>query len=189
MERRINKFNVGDYVVDKNYICSPFRITEVTEKGYNCDDDGFLPFNNEFRYTKFMDYPEQENKHEDVSLFVDKSGHKWIHVNVGKFDFLLDTVDFDDKYYTWNEAMQLAKDNGFKLNTKEEGGILIAYKDEIDSLIDSVDGKKMNDWYWFSSEYNGSSAWGYNATDGRLGNSYKMYSNRVRRSLDFNPNL
>lgn len=82
------------------------------------------------------------------------------------------------KQFTWDEAVKK-----FKLPTKKQATLMCAVLDELNDMLDRIGGEKLTGWYWTSDEYNGSNAWLYYGTYGRLSSTYKDYSVSVRPVL------
>ena len=122
---------------------------------------------------------------EVVTPFVDENGKKWVHICAGKFDFLLDINDLAEDELNWNDARKLAEDNGMYLSPKHEWGLIEAFREDVDAVIEELGGTPLHDWYWTGDEYIAVNAWFYYATNGILYSGYKMYSFGVRGSLAF----
>jgi len=120
-----------------------------------------------------------------VSPYTDEKGKKWVHVCAGDLDFLLDIQDLTEKEVNWEEAKKLAADAGMRLNPKREFQLIGAFQDEINKCCKDLGGKPLEGWYWTGDEYNGSNAWIYYATAGKLNYNNKMDSHGVRGSLAF----
>lgn len=125
-------------------------------------------------------------KHVVASPYIDETGKKWVRVKDRKYDFLLDIHNLADHEVKWEEAMQLAKDNGVTLPTKEMWSLVGAFLPEINAVIEQLGGDILDDWYWSASEYSSYYAWFFNANGGTLYNNYKMDGSSCRGSLALN---
>lgn len=121
-----------------------------------------------------------------VSPYTDENGNSWVHIKTGKYDFLLGIRDLADHEVKWEEAMQLAKDNGVALPTKEMWSLVGAFLPEINAVIEQLGGDILDDWYWSASEYVSNGAWIFIANVGSLGTVGKMDGNSCRGSLALN---
>lgn len=79
-----------------------------------------------------------------------------------------------DKYVSWKEANQLAKEDGGRLFTRDEAYILLFQKDDINALLKDHGGELLDGLFWSSSEYNEAYAWYVNFSSGNVyaGNKY-----------------
>lgn len=70
-----------------------------------------------------------------------------------------------------------------------ELGTIIAYRDELNEVLEMLDADQFDedDWGWSSSEYNSWIAWYVDFGSGNFNNSYKCYSFVVRAVSAFSP--
>ena len=97
------------------------------------------------------------------------------------FSLSLKNLGGHDKQYEWKEMMELLKEKGLTTFNYKQAHIIAAYKDEVDKLLEEVDGEPMNDHcFWSVSEYSGSNAWSYSGVYGFvvIGSKYSSYSVR-----------
>lgn len=80
----------------------------------------------------------------------------------------------------WKGAKKLAKEAGGELFSKREGYILAYYKDEINELLETHRGDKLEGWNWCSSEHSELYAWGVNFHGGYVNNYFKYSTHYVR---------
>lgn len=100
------------------------------------------------------------------------------------FSLSLKNLGGHDKQYEWKEMMELLKEKGLTTFNYKQAHIIAAYKDEIDKLLEEVDGEPMNDYcFWSVSEYSGGSAWCYVGGSGVVDFYVKLYSFSVRPLL------
>ena len=100
------------------------------------------------------------------------------------FSLSLKNIGGHDKQYEWKEMMELLKEKGLTTFNKKQALIIAAYKDEVDKLLEEVDGEPMNDHcFWSVSEYNSNNAWFYNSYNGTVNNYNKNISYSVRPLL------
>ena len=118
-----------------------------------------------------------------VFYYKDGHGEEWVRVVTYKHDFLLSLVDMPGEY-TWEGCKKYAEDSGYTLPTKEEWGIVDAYRDEINKVIEDNGGDKLECCYWSVSQYISDNAWFYFASYGRLDDDRK-YGTYHGRSLAY----
>lgn len=109
-----------------------------------------------------------------------------IRINTLDEDFSLSLKNLGghDKQYEWKEMMELLKEKGLTTFNKKQALIVAAYKDEVDKLLEEVDGEPMNDHcFWSVSEYRSYTAWCYVGYYGGVYGSGKNYSYSVRPLL------
>ena len=80
----------------------------------------------------------------------------------------------------WYDAMKKYKDNpeGWRLPTKEEWGAIFENLEAIDKAFVNAGKKPLpRSWYWSSSEYSGTTAWGAHLVSSHLDYTGKYGSN------------
>lgn len=85
---------------------------------------------------------------------------------------------------TFNEAKKYAEDNKCHIPTIDQLTFVYLSKDEINKALKAAGGEplKEDDWYWSSSEYNSTSSWVLNMTNGNR-YDYNKYTNYYVRSF------
>ena len=132
------------------------------------------------------DIKDMDNENKKIATpYTDEAGKQWVHVQAGDLDFLLDIHNLTDKDMTYDEAMQLAKDNDMVLPEKRWWSLVNTFLEEVNQVICDLGGEVLDYYYWSSSQYNGSIAWCFGATYGSLGGNYKMNRYGVRGSRAF----
>lgn len=100
------------------------------------------------------------------------------------FSLSLKNIGGHDKQYEWKEMMELLKEKGLTTFNKKQALIIAAYKDEVDKLLEEVDGEPMNDHcFWSVSEFYSNGAWSYNGYGGNVVRNSKDNSYSVRPLL------
>ena len=100
------------------------------------------------------------------------------------FSLSLKNIGGHDKQYEWKEMMELLKEKGLTTFNKKQALIIAAYKDEVDKLLEEVDGEPMNDHcFWSVSEYASNGAWFYSGDYGSVDCNHKNVSCSVRPLL------
>ena len=100
------------------------------------------------------------------------------------FSLSLKNLGGHDKQYEWKEMMELLKEKGLTTFNYKQAHIIAAYKDEVDKLLEEVNGEPMNDHcFWSVSEYYSINAWYYGGNYGTVYADIKDYSYSVRPLL------
>ena len=125
---------------------------------------------------------DQDTAPEGISLF-EQDGKTWIRVKIFDEDFLLDTKDMTDekgnKEFTWQEAMDEAKRQGYELMSRKQGAIVSAYIEDVKKINEQAHGDSLDNPYWTGARYNSIYAWFYYYGYGRsnnLGLYYVFYA-------------
>jgi aldehyde:ferredoxin oxidoreductase len=80
--------------------------------------------------------------------------------------------------------MELLKEKGLTTFNYKQAHIIAAYKDEVDKLLEEVDGEPMNDHcFWSVSECTGCPAWCYIGYSGSVSYNSKNLAFSVRPLL------
>lgn len=89
------------------------------------------------------------------------------------------------KQLTWEQAINVKYNDGYKLPDIRELSFIHLYKDAVNSALKKHDGKpfKEDDWYWSSTEYSTSIAWSLSFGTSYRGAHYKGDSGYVRPVL------
>lgn len=100
------------------------------------------------------------------------------------FSLSLKNLGGHDKQYEWKEMMELLKEKGLTTFNYKQAHIIAAYKDEVDKLLEEVDGEPMNDHcFWSVSECYSNYAWCYYGNYGNVVIDIKYSSYSVRPLL------
>ncbi len=99
---------------------------------------------------------DQDTAPEGISLF-EQDGKTWIRVKIFDEDFLLDTKDMTDekgnKEFTWHEAMDEAKKQGYELMSRKQGALVSAYLEEVKKVNEQAHGDSLDNLYWTGARY------------------------------------
>ena len=110
-----------------------------------------------------------------VSLY-EQDGKTWIRIKTFDEDFLLDTKDMTDKNgnkeFTWQEAMDEAKRQGYELMSHKQGALVSAYLEEVKKINEQAHGDSLDNPYWTGARYGSYRAWCYTYGDGRSRNYF-----------------
>ena len=100
------------------------------------------------------------------------------------FSLSLKNLGGHDKQYEWKKMMELLKEKGLTTFNYKQAHIIAAYKDEVDKLLEEVDGEPMNDHcFWSVSESAGCPAWCYIGYSGAVNYNSKNLAFSVRPLL------
>jgi hypothetical protein len=100
------------------------------------------------------------------------------------FSLSLKNLGGHDKQYEWKEMMELLKEKGLTTFNYKQAHIIAAYKDEVDKLLEEVDGEPTNDHcFWSVSESAGCPAWCYIGYSGSVSYNSKNLAFSVRPLL------
>jgi len=100
------------------------------------------------------------------------------------FSLSLKNLGGHDKQYEWKEMMELLEEKGLTTFNYKQAHIIAAYKDEVDKLLEEVDGEPMNDnCFWSVSGYYSGYAWCYYGYYGSVGGYVEDGSYSVRPLL------
>ena len=117
---------------------------------------------------------DQDTAPEGISLF-EQDGKTWIRVKIFDEDFLLDTKDMIDengnKEFTWQEAMDEAKRQGYELMSRKQGAIVSAYLEEVKKINEQAHGDSLDNPYWTGARYYSNHAWVFDCSGGRSGHN------------------
>lgn len=121
---------------------------------------------------------DQDTAPEGISLF-EQDGKTWIRVKIFDEDFLLDTKDMTDekgnKEFTWQEAMEEAKRQGYELMSRKQGAIVSAYLEEVKKINEQAHGDSLDNAYWTGARYYSNYAWLYYYDNGSSDDSRLYY--------------
>ena len=129
-----------------------------------------------------LEFDKQEGEY-GISVY-EKDGKKWVRVKTYGHDFLIGIHDLEKDGKTefkWQEACDVAKEQGYTLPNREQFAIISAYKDEIYKKMVEAGGEEMTGWYWSVARYYSYASWLYNGDHGILsiGNMYSGLSSRA----------
>src|SRR5574344_190954 len=100
------------------------------------------------------------------------------------FSLSLKNLGGHDKQYEWKEMIELLKEKGLTTFNYKQAHIIAAYKDEVDKLLEEVDGEPTNDHcFWSVSESAGCPAWCYIGYSGSVSYNSKNLAFSVRPLL------
>ena len=118
-----------------------------------------------------------------VSLY-EQDGKTWIRVKIFDEDFLLDTKDMTDaqgnKTFTWQEAMDEAKRQGYELMSRKQGALVSAYLEEVKKINEQAHGDSLDNPYWTGARSGSGFAWFYHFGGGSSYNFYLYYDFSAR---------
>lgn len=121
-----------------------------------------------------------------IVSIAEQAGQKGVRFCIGDVDMFIEAHNLDDgKEYEWPDAMKRLKEVGKETFSHKQGLLMDAYRDEINAALREIGGDELKGYYWTSTEYNTTSAWTVNFTNGYVYNYYKYYSLAVRACAAF----
>ncbi len=100
---------------------------------------------------------------------VERDGHRGIYI--GEADNGPVIVDLHDapEIMTWDEAKEHAQKEGKRLPSQRELMLMFVHQERLNSALKEHEGKAWErGWYWSSSEYTYTYAWGVSASNGTV---------------------
>lgn len=122
---------------------------------------------------------------QDIKPYWDEE-HKGVFVPI--INKVLDIKDLCIEVKRWVDAMNLARNAGKELPSREEMLILSYYEDEINEILAQHNGDPLMGCYWSRSEYNDRVARVMIFSNGVMDNLSKVFPCRVRAVSSINMN-
>lgn len=105
----------------------------------------------------------------------------------GLYGIFVALKDFEDEdcesEFTWNEAMGLKLPEGYRVPDIRELTLIHLNIEDVNAGLTAASGKKLEGWYWSSTEYNMNYAWRFYMIYGSRYDYFKNYLNYVRPVL------
>ena len=102
-------------------------------------------------------------------------------VCVGGEDFIIAPKDYrDGKEMPWQEAMDALKADNLSTWNYRQICLTMAYREDIDKVLEANGGDVLDNWYWTSAECSAISSFYYNGYNGKLGGDRKHSTCSVR---------
>lgn len=81
--------------------------------------------------------------------------------------------DRDSQKYTWKDAMRLSSPEGYRVPDIRELTLIHLNIDDVNAGLSAAGGEKLEGYYWSSTEYSSTGAWGLWMDDGFRGTNLK----------------
>ncbi len=117
-----------------------------------------------------------------IVSITEQDGQKGVRFCIGDIDIFIEAHDLDEdgKEFKWDEATKKLKAYGKRTFDKHEMYLIAAFKDEINATLREIGGAELDNYYWSSTEYNSTFAWGLYFSSGSIGYNYKCSTGVVR---------
>ena len=105
----------------------------------------------------------------------------------GFYGVFVSLKDFEDEdcedEFTWNKAMGLELPEGYRVPDIRELTLIHLNIEDVNAGLTAANGEKLESWYWSSTEYGNTSAWGFAMGNGSRYNSSKNGNNNYVRPV------
>lgn len=116
-----------------------------------------------------------------IVSIAEQNGEKGVRLCVGDVDIFIEAHNLDNgEEFEWKKAMARLEEVSKRTFDKHEMYLIAAYKDEINAKLKEIDGDELEGYYWSSTEYSSTYAWGVLFSNGNIGASIKYNSFTVR---------
>ena len=107
-----------------------------------------------------------------------------VRVCIGDEDFIIAAKDYrGGKSMPWQEAMDALKADNLSTWNYRQICLTMAYRDEIDKVLEDNGGDSLDNLYWTCAECSAYYSFFYDGYDGMLGNDGKIHLYSVRPVL------
>ena len=118
---------------------------------------------------------------EIVSPYFEDGKFAGVRVCVGGEDFAIAAKDYrGGKSMPWKDAMESFKSDGLSTWNYCQICLTMAYRKEIDKMLEDNGGDSLDNWYWTYAEVSAYGSFIYGGYDGILGNDDKANPYSVR---------
>ena len=116
-----------------------------------------------------------------ISPYFENGTFAGVRVCIGDEDFVIAPNDYNyGERMTWHEAMDTLKYNNLDTWNYRQICLTMAYRDEIDKVLEDNGGDSLDNLYWTCAELSAYYSFLYIGYDGILGNDDKRYTYSVR---------
>ena len=116
-----------------------------------------------------------------ISPYFENGAFAGVRVCIGDEDFVIAPNDYNyGERMTWHEAMDTLKYNNLDTWNYRQICLTMAYRKEIDKMLEDNGGDSLDNWYWTCAEVSAYDSFIYGGYDGILGNDDKRYTYSVR---------
>ena len=118
---------------------------------------------------------------EIVSPYFEDGKFAGVRVCIGGEDFVIAPKDYrGGKSMPWKDAMESIKSDGLSTWNYRQICLTMAYRKEIDKMLEDNGGDSLDNWYWTCAEVSAYDSFIYGGYDGILGNDDKANPYSVR---------
>ena len=120
-------------------------------------------------------------KNEIISPYFENGVFAGVRVTIGDEDFVIAPKDYQNgKEMNWQEAMTALKTDGLDTWNYRQICLTMAYREDIDKVLEANGGDVLDNWYWTCAEYSAYHSFTYYGTGGKLDNNGKKRAYSVR---------
>lgn len=120
-------------------------------------------------------------KNKIISPYFENGVFAGVRVTLGDEDFVIAPKDYyGSKNIPWQEAMDALKADNLSTWNYRQICLTMAYREDIDKVLEANGGDVLDNWYWTCAEYSASISFYYGGTYGGLYVNYKYYTYSVR---------
>ena len=120
-------------------------------------------------------------KNEIISPYFENRVFAGVRVTLGDEDFVIAPKDYNNgERMTWYDAMDALKAYNLSTWNYRQICLTMAYRDEIDKVLEDNGGDSLDNLYWTCAELSAYYSFLYIGYDGILGNDDKRYTYSVR---------
>ena len=120
-------------------------------------------------------------KDEIISPYFENGVFAGVRVTLGDEDFVIAPKDYQNgNEMPWQEAMTALKVDGLDTWNYRQICLTMAYRDEIDEVLEKNGGDSLDTWYWTCVEFSKNESFIYISRDGILDDNIKTNTFSVR---------
>ena len=125
-------------------------------------------------------------KNEIISPYFENGVFAGVRVTLGDEDFVIAPKDFrDGKEMDWQSAMDALKADNLDTFNYRQICLTMAYRKEIDKVLEDNGGDSLDNWYWTCAEYSAFYSFAYYGSHDKVDSNRKnnTYSVRAIKNL------
>ena len=116
-----------------------------------------------------------------ISPYFENGVFAGVRVTLGDKDFVIAPKDFQNgKEMPWQEAMAALKTDGLDTWNYRQICLTMAYRKEIDKVLQDNGGDSLDNWYWTCAEYSAYYSFFYGGCNGTLDINRKRNTCSIR---------
>lgn len=116
-----------------------------------------------------------------ISPYFEKGVFAGVRVTLGDEDFVVAPKDYQNgNEMPWQEAMAALKADNLDTWNYRQICLTMAYRDEIDKVLEDNGGDSLDNWYWTCAEYSAYYSFVYYGSYGRLDDNRNKNTYNVR---------
>lgn len=120
-------------------------------------------------------------KNEIISPYFENGVFAGVRVTLGDEDFVIAAKNYrGGEEMTWTEAIGALKDNNLDTWNYRQICLTMAYRKEIDKVLNENGGDSLDNWYWLRDEYSAYYSFFYGGCNGTLDINRKRNTCSIR---------